>query len=575
MSRYADLAAQPPQPTIEGDAASSKFIGLDMKTDRDKLATGMYARGENKRCHRGIVEDRPGVATPVFANIEAQTIIGSGVYSNPNGEEVQLIATPADVRVIKSGSYPLTVPIPEGVTLSGKVTFAQHFNVILLHQEEERPTLVWDGIAPAFTEIEKSNADDTSTVVMPNPPWSVNFGYRAFFPTGADTLGASDELDYTSIDLALHNFRINTGEASAIVAVHPFQQSRLIVGNTRSIDLLTGVIGDLGNATMEVLNDDVNFAALRGAALVGGELFFLASKPRGVYRITEIVQDKLETAAVPVSDPVEPLLARINWGAIAGAIMVTDGIYLKLFVPMDDSEVNNACLVYNTVNKAWVGWDYWDLDAIFQVDNAYIADYYGQKACYAVNHSANLIHVMEKGIEDELGLTFDPDTGYPIHTNFPIRTIFESRGYATLGWNAATTRDFKRVEIAAMTLRPSLTVTELGSGAGDERPLHFSPITEDPTKYTTFGKNDWNPTNANNDFNTPGREDYSMDWGSEFSLPAEAGLDIELKQRTPLPFSTKAQGEFMSYRIENTEGRADVAGLIVESAGVGQIRRGG
>src|SRR4029077_4530299 len=147
------------------------------------------------------------------ANIEPMTILGSGIYSNPNGEEVQLIAIPGGVRVIKSGSYPGSVPIPAGTTLAGAINFAQHFNVILLHREDGGPTLVWDGIAPAFTELTKLDPLDTSTAVMPDPPWSVNFGYRAWFPTGADTLGASDELDYTSYDPALHDFRINTGEA--------------------------------------------------------------------------------------------------------------------------------------------------------------------------------------------------------------------------------------------------------------------------------------------------------------------------------------------------------------------------
>lgn len=580
MSRYADVQTQPPQPTIEGDA---EFVGLDMKTDRDKLQPGQYARGENKRCHRKSVEDRLGVITPVFANVEAMTILGSGVYSNPNGEEVQLHATPTEVRVIKSGSYPATVPIPVGTTLAGKINFAQHFNVVLLHREDGGPTLVWDGIAPNFKRLSKLDPLDLSTAVIPDPPWSVNFGYRAWFPTGADTLGGSDELDYTSIDLELHNFRINTGEASAIVAAHPFTKNRLIVGNTRSIDVLTGVIGDLSNAAMEVVNDDVNFAARKAVVMVGGDLFFLSSKPKGIYRINEVVQDQLQAVPVPVSDLIEPLMRRINWPAIANASMVTQGIYLFVFVPIDDSLVNNAGFVYNTVSQQWVGMDRWDPFAGFQIDDAYVADHYGENALYVANHDSGRIHILEQGgSDDELQLTFneDPDDellelGDPIHTSFPILSVFESRGYATLGWNASTKRDFKRVEIGLKTLRPSVFVSELSERANDVRRLHDNPVTRSPVRYDVFGKDNWDPSNANNDFNTPGRQDYSVDWSSDFQLPPE-GIDIQIKQHSPLRFSTKARGQYLSYRVENGAGRADVTAMLVESAGVSrEPKRGG
>jgi hypothetical protein len=561
------------------------FIGLDMKTDRDKLQPGQYARAENKRCHRKVVEDRLGIQTPVFANIEPMTILGSGIYSNPNGEEVQLIAIPGEVRVIKSGSYPGSVPIPAGTTLAGAINFAQHFNVILLHREDGGPTLVWDGIAPAFTRLTKLDPLDTSTAVMPDPPWSVNFGYRAWFPTGADTLGASDELDYTSIDLALHNFRINTGEASSIVGVHPFSQNRLIVGNSRSIDVLTGVIGDLAQASMEVLSDEINFAGRRAVGMIGGDLAFLASKPQGIFRITEVIQDQLTANPVPLSDPIEALMERVNWSAAAGAVMQSFGIYLFLFVPIDDAVVPNAALVFNTVSKQWVGVDLYDLDAVFQINNAYVADHFGQKGLYIINHLANLIHVLEQGIDDELGLTFDlsdPDNPTPVHTMFPIAGVFESRGYATLALGpppyaprSVTRRDFKRVEIALKTLHPSITVTELMDRASDERALHASPITKSPVKYETFNQNDWNPSNVNNDFDTPGRQDYTLDWTSDFSLP-DSGIDLETKQRTPLKFSTKARGQFLSYRVENAQGRADITRILLESEGVSrEPRRGG
>jgi hypothetical protein len=588
MSRYAQLQDNPPQLTYEEDLG---FTGLDTETDRDKLDRGKYSRGENTRCHRiadatgAAVTQRGGVQTPVFANVVPMTILGSGVFSNPNGEEVQLHATATGVQLIKSGSYPRALTLPMGTTLTGKINFSQQFNVVLLHREDGGPTLVWDGITSGFTRVNKFNPADTSTVIIPNPPWSINFGYRAVFPTGPDTLGASDELDYTSIDIANNNFRINTGEAASIVGAHAFRKNQIIVGNSRSLDVLTGFIGDLANASMDVLNTEVNLAARKAMAMVGADLFLLASKPAGgVFRVSEIdLSGSLMAEPVPVSDKVQTLIDRINWPYAGGAIMQTHGIYLFVFAPIDDSTVNNSALVFNTVSREWVGIDLFDPGAVFQIDDAYEADFFGTKGLYVANHAANLIHLYGDGDDqDQLGLAFDGN-GNPQFAVFNIPYVFESRGYATLGHIAgdyyahpgATTRDFKRSEFGLKTLRPSITATLLGEGAFDERILTPIPVSRSPVKYDRFGLNNWNPSNANNDFSTPGRQDYSVDWTSEFSLPA-AGINVEQLQHTPLKVSTKARSRFVSYRIVNSQGRCDVTEELIESAGVGrEPKRGG
>jgi hypothetical protein len=167
----------------------------------------------------------------------------------------------------------------------------------------------------------------------------------------------------------------------------------------------------------------------------------------------------------------------------------------------------------------------------------------------------------------------DPPLG-PIE--YQINDLIETRGYATLGWNASTQRDFQRVEIACATWAPRIKVTQVTERAGDERPLNVTPITKSPTVYDRFGKKDWDPTNANDDWDTPGRQDYSVvadDAGFEIQ-DAGAGIDPERTQNAVLRFSTKARARYVSYRIENSQGSCDVAGVLVESAGVPRtIRR--
>jgi hypothetical protein len=69
------------------------FIGVDMTRDRSALAPGMLARAENKRLRIGAAATRLGnVQAPDFDLPFVNTFIGSGIYSNPNGDEVMLVA---------------------------------------------------------------------------------------------------------------------------------------------------------------------------------------------------------------------------------------------------------------------------------------------------------------------------------------------------------------------------------------------------------------------------------------------------------------------------------------------------
>ena len=558
MSRYAVIPPPPPpsqsKNTFEGDG---QFSGVRMKLDRDKLTVGYLARAANNRLQRGVAEPRLGTITPKYANIVPMEILGSGLFSNPNGEEMLLIATPTEVLKIKSGSYPGSVVLPEGVTLSGPIEFAQHFDKVLLHQSDGGDTLQWTGIeADSFAAIQKSNPEDTSTVLMPNPPWSVNFGNRAIFPTGPDTLGVSDLQDYTSYDPILMEFRINRGTADSIVGVYPFASNNLVVGKGHGLDVLTNFVGDLSNAGMEVLSTEVGMCARRATKMVGADLFFLSDDHQCVFRISEVIQERLQAEPVPVSDAITPIMKRVNWLAAKNAVAIVQDIYYLLAVPLDGSEVNNALLVYNTVSKEWESApDWWHLAAGMQIDNLIHSFYFGETAAYAINHGLNAIHILGIGSDDEMP-----------GGNFEIQHLIEVRGYATLGWNAASKRDFKRVEFSVATLRPSITITEISEGARDERLLNLSPITRNPAKYRNFDKANYNPSNDNDDFEVPGREDYSLDLTSiDFDL--QEGIELEIKQRDVLRFSTKARGQYMSYRVENAQGKCDISAVLVESVG--------
>jgi hypothetical protein len=567
MSRYSQPQTQPAQPTLEGD---NGYTGLNMKLDRDKLTAGQMARAENNRFNRGIAAPRGGTIMPTFANVYPVGVIwGSGLFSNPNGEEHIIVAGTNEVLTVKAGSFPGSILPPTGETFDTPIEFAQHFQNLLLHRPDGRETLQWDGAAAAFVPIRKSNPDDTSTVLMPNPPWSVNFADRAIFPTGPDTIGVSDIDDYTSYDPILMDFRINTGTADHIVGAYPFAKNNLIIGKTRGIDVITGFVGDLSNAALETLSTEIGMGARKATRMVGGDMFLLSIDHFGIYRITEIIQDRLQAEPVPISDSIESLMKRVNWKEAVNAVANVHDIYYVIALPIDGSKVNNALLVYNTVTQQWESFDSWNPAANMGIDNLIVTDYYGRAATYAVANRGGQSGIFALGIGNDDQMFINPD-----HTRirYPIDHTVETRGYATLGWNATMGRDFKRVEIPVATLRPSVTVTELTDKARDERIL--STTTRNPAKYWNFDKPDYVADNTNRDFEAPGREDYSLDLSAtDFDL-TDAGVELEIKQREPpLRFSTKARGRFISYRVENHQGECEVGSLMVESAGTQREKR--
>lgn len=554
MSRYFDTQQTAPQPTLEGD---QKFTGLNMKLDRSILQPGEVARSENKRLAKGVAEDRPGTISPKFANIVSYaSILGSVEYSNPNGLVVMLLAVPTGVVSLRSGSYPTTIPIPEGVTLSGEITFSQQFDKVLLHRADGLP-LEWDGLdlTGGFKEILKPDPLNTAVDLMPtDTPWSINFADRALFPIGLDELGASSINAPQVYDPLLNRYRINSGSSDFIVGAYPYAKNNVLIGKRHSFDVLVNFVGDLSQASMEILNSEIGIIARRTGQMVGADLWFLSD--HGVYRSGEIIQDRIQMEPVPVSDKIKPLIDRINPLASHLSVAAVFDIYYFLAVPLDDAAAPNAILVCNTVTSEWESLDLWAPAAGMQIDNLFVSDYYGQRKLYAINHALKAVHLLYEGKLDEF-----PSGVYQQHA------ILETRGYATLGWNAATRRDVRRFEGSVSTWHPSTTVTLLTDRAFDERQLTPTPITRDNRKYfnSLLGRPDNTTDNQNGSHNLPGRLDYSVN--VDTTVYRDVPFDPEKEQKHPLRISCKARGRWVSFRIENTQGSCAIEGDLVESVG--------
>jgi hypothetical protein len=570
MARYPETETAA-QPTREGD---TEFLGVNEKLSRDLLESGYAHRAVNKRMRDRRAATRWGTATPTFANqIDFDQILGSGRYSNPNGPDVLLIATPNFVYAIADSTYPMPIPIPDGVVLDTACEFVQAFDKVLIFRGIDRTPLEWNGLSAAgFTEI----VDPTLTTKhrIPNADYAQVFKFRLLVPANRDDVEVSDILNYTQFDPIMENWRINMGSADALVRIFPFANNSVLMFKGQSL-LLHANFEDAQHpekAQLQILNPNTGLHSRHAVAQVGGDVHFLSRNQPGIWRVTQIIQDRIVTHPVPVSDPIAPLIARINWEVEVVAQPL--GEYVFWAMAIDGCAYRNAIAVWNNATQQWESNpDVWSPSGRgpfsgqnageLHVDALHVMNYHGKAALYCVDAHANAVCVLyvPGALTDALP-----------HGEFEIADLLSTRGYATLGWNAATQRDFQRVEIGISTWRPSIKVSEITDSAQDSRGLNETAITKDRTKYMQWGKPDYDVSNANDDFHAPGREDFSVVPGDGV-LPGVNGISPALQQQSLLRFSTKARGRWIAYDVENTQGRCGINGVLVESAADSKTQR--
>lgn len=207
---------------------------------------------------------------------------------------------------------------------------------------------------------------------MPTPPWAIYHQRRLWMPfnytmtgtTGSpvitsrntkDELIASDILDENTYDQIQNQFKIASGGADFIVGLQPFAEDALVVFARNSIHLIRGVGADLGNTSVQEITREVGCVARRSIVQVGNQIIFLSDN--GVYAVDFDQLYNLRGATTPLSEPINPLMSRINKSYAANSVGVYHNNRYYLAIPLDDSTVNNAILVYNFLNQGWESLD--------------------------------------------------------------------------------------------------------------------------------------------------------------------------------------------------------------------------
>lgn len=262
---------------------------------------------------------------------------GVGVFSDPyTHHEFLIIAADGACYATRADNAATELALPSGVTLTGTVSFTQAFDTFIMHRGAGLDTLVMTRVSRGFELVEQT-ASGNGTHPIPNADYSLFLGNRLFIPNDVDEVAASDLGDYTRYVPVLQELRINQGSADAIVGLNKFNEQTVVVFKNHSIYAISNVYGDLTGIVQDELTSQFGLVARRSVAQVGKDLWFLSEL--GVMSLTQTEQGKLQGVLLPVSDPIQPLIERINWQYAANAVSAYWDNKYYLAVPLDDAEV--------------------------------------------------------------------------------------------------------------------------------------------------------------------------------------------------------------------------------------------
>ena len=349
MPRYRAYGRSDEPPQFHGDRG---FIGVNMRVDPSQLEPGYAAAATNMRFTKGVAETRLGFIKPPWCNkIDGGnvqpwgTVYGIGQFKDPTTlEDYLVIAADGSLYATVENNVATSLSVPSGENLAVDCTFTQAFDTMIMHRGSTLDALRMPFIQTGFEQINQS-LEGTGTYAIPRAARSIFFQNRLVIPFGNDEVALSDFNDYTRYAAVEQAFRINQGSSDRIVTIAKFNDTTLIVLKERSIYAVNNVYGNLAAAQLDLITDRFGCVAAKSVVHVGSDLLFLSQL--GVMSIRQTEDNKLQAVVQPLSEPVQPLIDRINWQYASSAVGAYWNNRYYLAVPLDDAEVLGPELALN------------------------------------------------------------------------------------------------------------------------------------------------------------------------------------------------------------------------------------
>jgi hypothetical protein len=558
-------------PAPEGDGG---WMGVDMRRDPGQLEAGLAADAVNLRFTSGTAAPRKGLRMLSWGGQSAAgygpgdivpygNIAGAGVFNDPLTGYTWIINAVIGGRVYRArpGTTGAEIPMPAGEVIPARVQLIQTYSGIVMLRGADADPLYCDDLDAGFKTLPAPAAGKTA---LPRSSHGIYFQNRLFViyagtdPTLRDCIYVSDfgaTADVLQGSVAFNAFKVNQGSRDALVALYRFNDTTLVALKEESVYLISNLYGTnediASNARQDVVTAEYGIKASRSAVQVGSDLWFLAHR-RGVSSIRQTETNQLQGVDVPVSRDIQPLIDRINWEHASGATATYHGNRVYFAVPLDNATYNNAVLVYDTLNQKWAGRD--EGDAIRVKDWLKFAWAGVVRSVFVSDDGYVMLY--EDGSFDHVAGQTAGSVSYQ-----SVETRLLTRGY---GGAASGRKRFGEVRVSLATWWPRYSVVAHVDGVNENRTLK-----EDQTRSRTaylrpHGKTPWDETNADDDFATKWREDYSLAPTSAGIVTGQNGLQADLMQQTEQGWRIREHGQFLQIEITNDQGRTEVQAVTVE-----------
>lgn len=349
--------------------------------------------------------------TPAFAKV------ANGNYTQP------VVFSSANNAACSSGVITIT-ETAHGLGVGDKLTIMDEGTTDLIRGDEyvvatvpTSGTFTFYANVPGFSAtsvvLGKRQSNGRGFTHMPAPAWGVYHQRRLIVPFAYTTTGTSgsevitarnvsDELllsdifDSDTYDQLQNQFKVTAGIADYLQYVHPFTDDNAVAFNRNSMHLISGLSGSLTDVSIKEITRETGLVARRSVVTIGNAIYFLSDN--GVYAVEFGDLYNLRGAGVPLSDAINPIIKRINPDYAQNAVGIFFDNRYYLAIPLDNSTVNNAIIIYNLLNGGWESIDvvdssFWDISNLISSGAGEI------QKLYAVNRFGG-IHQLEARQDD-------------------------------------------------------------------------------------------------------------------------------------------------------------------------------
>lgn len=572
MNRHRAYFPLDDAPVTDGDGA---FVGVNARLDPAQLGDGEVAHAVNVRFDEGRAATRKGIRIMPWG-AEAQPDDGPAIvrpygtvrlaetYQDPyEGAEWMILVTDDGTLRTNPASRGVALPMPAGESHAAATDLIQTYNgMVMLRGADEAPLYLpslaegWK-VLPAAAAGKEAIPPSTAGIYFQNRLCVID---GRLDPEHVDTVWVSDVGGVGSVlqgPTVYQSFRINQGSSDRLVALAKFDETTLVCAKSRSIYVVTDIYGDNSslsqNARLQEVTRQYGCLSPKSWVQVGSDLWFMGYR-RGVCSIRQTETNALQGVDVPVSRDIQPIIDRINWQAAGGVVATAHDNRVYFAVPLDSSATNNAILVYSTLTGRWAGYD--------QSAATNVADFvkfsYGGAVRLGFATTDGFLTLYEDGYTDHTG---DDDGNL---TYSPVRSVVRTRGY--LGRVPGLKR-FRRLVARVQTWNPSYSVALATDGAFESATK--ATTTKDRTRYVRpHDASPWVATNANDDWETPYREDYSAVAPGLKVTDADGRGTVKWDQAQQAEEEWRIggkSGHFVQVEFTSTQGRMELAGISMDT----------